>query len=745
MKKISKYLILVICFTYTVIPHINASAEKSKLQKASEDLIKRTVPDHYNHFVVNIITDKDGKDFFEIESEKGKIVLTGNNPVSVASALNHYLKYYCQCHISWNGDNLNLPAKMPVLKEKIRIESPYKYRVCFNYCTFSYTMPWWDWERWQKEIDWMALHGINMPMAITGQEAVWQNTLKKFQMTDEEIRNFLVGPAYFAWQFMTNIEAWRGPLPQNWIDTHIQLGRQILERERELGMQPILQGFTGYVPRILQEKYPDAKIECQGDWYGVPPGPAQLDPLDPLFSEMGKAFLEEQEKLFGTNHFYAADPFHEGHPPIKGDKYLQNVGNAIYKTIMEVDPQATIAMQTWSLREQIVKAIPEDKILLLDLSGNRWKNHQFWGRPWVAGIIHNFGGRVFMGGNLEQFANNAPNLLHNSDAGNLQGIGLFPEASENNPVIYEIASEIGWMNKAPEIKEWIYNYQISRYGKTDVHVQKAWDVLLNTVYAKSKKNDPTWEAAICARPVLKFKKVAPNGDIDRDYNQKQLWEAWAQLLLASDDIKSLSTYQYDLVDVARQCLANLSIPMQDEFAKAYENKNMSKFKQSSDDFLSLMDDMDELLATRSEFLLGKWINDARSWGETEDEKDIYEKNARNLVTAWGPVSSEAIQYDYSNRQWSGLIKGYYKVRWQKFFKFLANQKDDADRYSEKGVKFVYGRPAHYANDFYTSLSEWEKGWIDGKEKYATTPVGNAVEISAGLYDKWIKVSESLEY
>lgn len=135
-------------------------------------------------------------------------------------------------------------------------------------------------------------------------------------------------------------------------------------------MTPILQGFTGYVPRILQEKYPEAKIKCQGDWYGVPPGPAQLDPMDPLFAQMGRTFLEEQEKLFGTNHIYAADPFHEGQPPVKGEKYLNDVGRTIYETIYSVDTMATIAMQTWSLREGIVKAIPKDKILLLDLSGN---------------------------------------------------------------------------------------------------------------------------------------------------------------------------------------------------------------------------------------------------------------------------------------------------------------------------------------------------------------------------------------
>lgn len=87
-----------------------------------------------------------------------------------------------------------------------------------------------------------------MPLAITGQEAVWYRTLKKYNMTDQEIRNFLVGPAFFAWQWMTNIEGWGGPLPKSWIENSIKLGQKILARERELGMNPRFTRFTVMFP-----------------------------------------------------------------------------------------------------------------------------------------------------------------------------------------------------------------------------------------------------------------------------------------------------------------------------------------------------------------------------------------------------------------------------------------------------------------------------------------------------------------
>jgi hypothetical protein len=58
-------------------------------------------------------------------------------------------------------------------------------------------------EDWERFIDWMALNGVNLPLAITGQEKVWLNVWKKFGLTDEEIRGFLQGQLIYLgteWQ-----------------------------------------------------------------------------------------------------------------------------------------------------------------------------------------------------------------------------------------------------------------------------------------------------------------------------------------------------------------------------------------------------------------------------------------------------------------------------------------------------------------------------------------------------------------
>lgn len=79
-------------------------------------------------------------------------------------------------------------------------------------------------------------------------------------------------------------------------------------------------------------------------------------------------------------------------------------------------------------------------------------------------------------------------------------------------------------------------------------------------------------------------------------------------------------FRYDLVDVVRQALANYSNVVQEEFAAAYMTKDRQSFDDKVSEFLTLIDDMDELLATRTDFLLGRWLGSARKMGISKQEK-----------------------------------------------------------------------------------------------------------------------------
>lgn len=164
-------------------------------------LINRILPKHFDQVDI-FINENSHQEYFKIAEKDGKILLEGSNPVSVASALNWYLKYTCNCQYSTENQQMDLPEILPKPVLETKFDSIFKYRYYFNYCTYSYTMPWWDWQQWERQIDIMALNGVNLPLAILGQEAVWQKVLQRFNISESKIFEFLPGPAYLAWGWL---------------------------------------------------------------------------------------------------------------------------------------------------------------------------------------------------------------------------------------------------------------------------------------------------------------------------------------------------------------------------------------------------------------------------------------------------------------------------------------------------------------------------------------------------------------
>lgn len=720
-----------------------ASANPKAIVKAARELIGRITPGYEKQYVLEIIPadPQSGEDIFEVDSRNGKVVLRGNNVVALASAFNWYLKYTCGAQLSWFGDQLNLPERLPLPASKERRTINGKYRMYFNYCTLSYTAPWWDWQRWQREIDFMAMSGINTPLQPIGLDAVWYNTLLKMGFTDEEARSFLVTPAHQAWQWMPNIESIGGPLPKSWIDSHVVLARQIFSRQLELGMTPIQQGFTGYVPKLLAEKYPEAKIAKQPEWYGFE-GVSQLDPLDPLFDRIGKLFMEEQKALFGAHGYYAADPFHESVPPTDTKEYLSAVGQKIYHLIDDFDPQGTVMMQAWSIREPIVTQFPKDRLVVLDLNGSTYPGKKnFWGYPFVAGNLHNFGGRINMHGDLSLLASNQY-LTALKKAPNVAGSGLFMESILQNPAYYAMAFEMPMHRDSICPQRWLEAYSARAYGAESAAAEEAWHILLKGPYGKGT-NGVENSSIIAARPAIDVKKSGPNAGFHIPYDPQQLLEAEGLLLSDSTKLKASKLYRFDVVDVQRQIMSNLGQQINKAAAAAYKAGDMVGFKKHSERFLALLLDVDALLATRTEWNFDQWVTDARRWGTTPEEKDLLERDATALVTYWGFTEGYMCQqFDYSWREWAGLIRRYYYPRWKMFYEMLERSVAAGKPYTDAGAKMNHGREAFRGNAFYDGLADWEIAFVaTPKTDIDPAPKGDEVDMAGRMFRKYNELAK----
>lgn len=721
--------VLIFCCAFFVVSA--ACLAQSEKKAAAEASIKRVIPDHANKFLVEPLSDDEKGDTFEIESKGRKIILRGNNGVSIASALYYYLNEYTHCQITWNGENLNLPKTLPGVPVKVRRSSPYEYRYYLNYCTFNYSMSWWDWERWEKEIDWMALHGINMPLAITGQEYIWYEVYKALGFSDEDLDAFFSGPAYFAWFWMGNLDAWGGPLPLSWMKRQKELQQKIVKRMRELGMKPVLPAFTGHVPPSFIKYFPNAKLK-KTNWGNGFADTYILDSEDPLFAEIGRKFLETQTRFYGTDHLYSADTFNENEPPSDEPEFLSALSRRVYEGMKAADPEATWVMQGWLFYSDrkfwhapqikaLLDAVPDEHMIILDLATEIepvWKRTEaFYGKPWIWNMLHNFGGNVSLFGRMDGVAEGPPAALKDSASGKMKGIGLTMEGIEQNPVLYELMTDHTWSDGPIDLGAWLPEYIHNRYGNKDEHALKAWQVLRNTVYNGKEIRDGA-ESILVARPTLDAERRWAKTKLN--YPAVDLLPAWDELLLVSETAKDYDGYQYDLVDVTRQVLANYALVLHSNIVKAYQEKNIDSYYRYTNQFLSLVDDLDRLLATRKDFLLGPWIHQARNCGDTPEEKALYERNARNLITLWGDKDNRL--HEYSCRQWSALISDFYKPRWEKFFNVL-------DSALKGGIDADL-------DSFEKAMKEWEWQWVNTQKKFPIEPVGNALEVVDQLHKKY---------
>ena len=676
-----------------------------------------------------IIQVKKGQsDFFELDQKGDKVVIRGNNYVNIATGLNWYLKYYAGIHLSWNGMTAKLPESLPKVSTPVRKETNLALRYDFNYCTYSYTMAFWDWKRWEKEIDWMVLHGINLPLAVVGQECVWKNMLEKLGYTKEEINKFIAGPAFLAWWAMNNLEGWGGPNPDSWYTQQEALQKKILKRMREYGIEPVFPGYSGMVPHDANKKL-GLNVTEPALWNGFT-RPAFLLPTDSRFNEIASLYYKELEKLFGKANYYSMDPFHELEDA--GSVDFDAAGKAVLKAMKDVNPKATWVIQGWTEnpRPEMIKNLNNGDILILDLFSEcrpMWGIPSIWKREkgyeqhdWLFCMIENFGGNVGLHGRMDQLLNNFYLTKNNPLAAHLKGIGLTMEGSENNPVMFELMCELPWRPEKFTKEEWLKDYLFARYGVRDEKITQAWSILADGIYNCPFGNNQQGphESIFCGRPGLNNFQASSWSKMQNYYDPTST-EAAARLMLeVADKYKGNNNFEYDLVDIVRQSLSDRGRIVYNQTIADFKSFDKKNFTAHSQEFLNILLAQDRLLGTRSEFRVGRWIEQARNLGTTPEEKNLYEWNARVQITTWGNrvCANDGGLRDYAHKEWNGLLKDFYYKRWAAYWQTLQDVLD--------------GKPM-VELDYYAM----EEPWTLAHNPYASQPEGDCVSVAKEVFNE----------
>ena len=723
MKKIFSVLLFLVVICQIRAEDTNITTMRKMTQ--------RLFPQQASFFDFRLLNDT-STDTFTIKSEGNKIIISGNNANSMAVGLNHYLKNYCLTTISWYKDDpIELPKTLPNIPAEVTIKANVPTRFFLNYCKFGYSMTWWKWSDWEHFIDWMALNGINMPLAITGQEAIWYKVWSKLGLTDEEIRGYFTGPAHLPWHRMCNLDGWQSPLPKEWLSSQAELQEQIVAREREFNMQPVLPAFAGHVPAALKRVYPNIKTSRVSEWGGFADQYrcTFLNPMDSLYAIIQKEYLTEQTRLYGTNHIYGIDPFNEIDPPSWDADSLGMMAKHIYESVAAVDPEAIWLQMTWLFYADIkhwttariksyLRSVPQDKLILLDYFCEYteiWKQtDSYFGQPYLWCYLGNFGGNSFLSGPVKLVSERLADALKNGGS-NLKGVGSTLEGIDLNQFMYEFVLDKAW-NSGQTDKEWFLKLADRRTGKVSPEARKAWEILADKVYIQPAQ---VGQGTLTnARPCLKG-----NGHWTTkptiEYQPKDLVEAWRLLLSVKDCQRD--SYEFDLVNIGRQVLGNYFNVVRDEFTLAYEAGDIMMMKNRGDKMREILTDLDKLVSCHPTFSLNKWITDARDMGHDAASKNYYEMNARSLITIWGDSYHLT---DYANRSWAGLTNQYYSVRW--------------DRFINEVIKAVEKKKAFDEEVFFNESRMYENEWVNPSNRINYNEGGDGIKLARQIYKKYAK-------
>ncbi|MBC8592801.1 alpha-N-acetylglucosaminidase C-terminal domain-containing protein [Oscillospiraceae bacterium N12] len=702
------------CFSIIWVFFLSACAGTSgsaDIITPAKQVIERQIGERVKGISFQYIEPVDGKETFEIDAKAGVLTLKGSSTVSLCYAFHTYLKEGCQAMKTWGGEHASLPAEWPDYSLR-KQTTPYEYRYFLNVCTYGYTTPYWDWSRWEKEIDWMALRGVNMPLATVASEAIAERVWLRMGLTKEEIREFFTAPAHLPWHRMGNLNTWDGPLTDAWQEGQIELQHHIINRMRELGMEPIAPAFAGFVPMAFAKKHAEVDFKHL-EWGGFEDrfNAYVLPPDSPFFEEIGKLFVEEWEKEFGKNTFYLSDSFNEMRLPVaKNDvegkhKLLAQYGESIYRSITAGNPDAVWVTQGWTFGYQhdfwdkaslqaLLSRVPDDKMVIVDLGNDYpkwvWGTEQTWkvqdgfyGKKWIFSYVPNFGGKTPMTGDLQMYASSSAEALHTEGHGNLIGFGSAPEGLENNEVVYELLADMGWTDRPIHLDQWMPVYCKARYGAYPQPMKEAWDKFRKTAYSCLYSYPRfTWQTVI--PDTLRISKIDTSEEFLRGVEQ---------FLSCADSLKSSPLYVNDALEYAAHYVAAKADKLYTRALDEDASGNKVAARKSLEEAVGLLLQVDRLLASHPLYRLEEWVKLARNSGTTPEEKDAYEANAKRLITTWG-----GIQEDYAARFWSGLIKDYYIPRMQRYFS------PDRDK-----------------------LDEWEEEWIQTPWKNTTIPFDHPLE------------------
>lgn len=604
----------------------------------------------------------------EVVARNGRIVVRATDENRAAAAIGRYIREVAKGH--WSRCGNRVPAEWPLPPAPLHVKAVLPHLHAYNYCVFSYSFAFYGEEEWRANIDRLALSGFTTALVPTGNMKVWQLFLRDAGFSEAQIAAFIPDETAQSWVNCGVMEGVGAPFPSERIDEEAALGRWIVREMRALGIEPMLQGFTGLLPNsaadvLTGRKWLDARLYDQGRWAGGLKRPILLDATTGAYARLAKMWYKRLFEVYGVAgaRWFVGNLFSEG--GIAEGVDCGKIAAAMQREQQLASPGATWCISCWGAapRQDLLDGLDPDltRIIVLDknMANGGVFPRRFGKLTWLWGELLNFGGNEGMYGGMDALVNLGKHLAGPNGA-TLRGYALESEGLDTNPVFYDLFTDLFFRPDAVSgggaMDRWLADYALRRYGVSDGRLEEALRLLARSVWNVDRLQEGCCESVFCARPSWDVKKASTWASDAPLYYDPADVEAAARLYQSVAEerpaLMSLETFRFDFTDVRRQVLSDRGralVPcLRDDAAARAE-------------FLSLIRDMDSLLSGTDACRLDTYEARAR---RRAGERGV--RALRRMFTTWVNQPHTNLD-DYAHHQFAGLLSSYYAKRWEVFF------------------------------------------------------------------------------
>lgn len=623
---------------------------------------------------IRLSIDEPGLDGYVIQTGGERLqalVLGGSRDRGTLYAVYDLLARFGHVGFFWDAERIPHPDRFVVPEVCIAERPSFRDRLATN-TAWGYSM--WkarSMEDWKGVIDWAAKNRFN-------------------QVT-------LYADATMPRLFWNQVKARMGilpePVPTAKEEAEVDLFHGILRycQRLDLDAVPLVIPDTTATPEF-RAAFPEARF-FEGQWAEGTPPRIHLDPADPAYGRYVQTAIEVWREMFPeSGHLYfGGETYGELQVHLSAeeiDEVLVSLARTTMTALQKADPEGVWMSSGWNFlfdttlwtpkrteaffanlrgRSYIVQDLTCDERPFYTEGGRYW-----YGKPWLFGILHSYGGDDHLHGDLAGTLKLAQAVVTDPKAENCIGFAVTTEVFGYCMLYYDFLGRIAWDPRSVGLDGYLEDFALRRYGaEAGPGLVAHLKGLARTVYgpaggskalhqAREMEGGPTamiWPRFGGYWGILSRSEAIETAEVLDGFVRALLDQA--------DRLGKEKVYLDDLVDFARQYLTEVANAHRVLLDRAFVRGDREDLEAEAKVLDDLLHHLERVVSTRWEYRVTDVYNHQMA-------SAIWPYDGGPTVPDWQLTFAVSVPslLDYSGKDMHELLRFYYRPRVEAYVGYL---------------------------------------------------------------------------